>query len=132
MIQLSGFSILLILLSHLVGIKTAANQEEFFVLSDRPAYVVALMDDNLMVLASYDSTTSKLTGTYRIARLAESREWEMQKRRTGKLAAWSGSNAVHPTPERVNPQPDFGSDRHNSLLEKYPLRRVPGRTDATF
>lgn len=105
-------AVLLIFVSYSVGLRAAINQEEFFVLADRPGYVVAAVEDNLLILAAYMPATLTLTGTYQVERLSDSRTWTLQKAHIGKLAvapklkassprATSSSNAA---PQQVQPK----------------------------
>ena len=84
-VRLAGISLLIIYLAYFVGIRAAKNQEEFFVLTDRPGAIVAAIDDNVVILANYDQTALSLTGSYQVERLSESRAWKLQRRRIGKL-----------------------------------------------
>jgi len=86
-LRLAVAAVLLIFISYSVGLRAAIKQEEFFVLTDRPGYVVAAMEDNLLILAAYIPTTLVLTGTYHVERLSDSREWTLKQEHIGKLTA---------------------------------------------
>lgn len=86
-VRIVAIIVLLIYFSHLVGVKAARDQREFFILTDRPNYIVAAIDENIVVLANYDQTKSALTGTYQVERLSDSRTWTLQMRHIGNIAA---------------------------------------------
>lgn len=79
--------ILLVYFSYLVGVGAAVRKEDFLVLDDRPGFVVAALDEELLVLAGYDTVTRKLTGNYQVERLAENRPWMLKSMHIGKLAS---------------------------------------------
>lgn len=74
-------------MAHLVGLRSARMQEEFFVLADRPGYVVATMSDGIVILCSYNAKRAALTGTYLVEPLSESRTWLLRRERVGRLKA---------------------------------------------
>lgn len=87
--------VLLVYFSYFVGFGAAVRKEGFLVLDGRPGYVVAALDDELLVLAGYDPATRKLTGNYQVERLAEGRPWALRRMHIGKLAS-SERNSVQP------------------------------------
>lgn len=86
MLRLAVVVALLVLLANLVGARAAKTQTEFYVLADRPGYVVAAIEENTLVLAAFDTKESKLTGAYQIEQLSESHPWVLEKRFIGRLA----------------------------------------------
>lgn len=74
-------------LSSLAGVKSAKNQTEYYTLKDRPGYVVAAMEDAVVILAGYDEKTLALTGIYQVERMSDSRAWTFQKQYIGKLSS---------------------------------------------
>lgn len=89
--------------AYAVGYRAAKEQEEFFMLDDAPGYVVATMDDDMIVLVAYDPETSTLKGSYDVRRHSSSHSsWRLQKRKIGKLNA--PPMAGKPTREDVCPE----------------------------
>jgi len=84
---MGALCILLVYFSYLVGVGAAIRKEDFLVLDDRPGFVVAALDEELLVLAGYDPVTRKLTGYYQVERLAENRPWVLKSMHIGKLAS---------------------------------------------
>ena len=77
---------ILINFSHSVGYRAAKEQEEFFVLDDTPGYVVAMMDDDIVVLVAYDPESSTLKRSYDVRRLSSSQaSWRLRKKKIGRL-----------------------------------------------
>lgn len=79
--------VLLVYFSYFVGFGAAVRKENFLVLDGRPGYVVAALDDELLVLAGYDPATRKLTGNYQVERLAENHPWVLNNMLIGRLAS---------------------------------------------
>jgi hypothetical protein len=75
----------LILFAHSVGYANAKEQEDFFVVGDAPGYVVAAIDDDMVILVAYDATTMTLKRAYTIRRLASEHVWQLEKKHIGKL-----------------------------------------------
>ncbi|HKP02334.1 MAG TPA: hypothetical protein VJU77_03145 [Chthoniobacterales bacterium] len=77
----------LINFAHSLGYSAAEFRQDFFVLADRPDYVVALMDDELVVLVEYDPAHLRLKKKYDIRRMTSQSRLLLQKRHIGKLEA---------------------------------------------
>ena len=77
--------LVLIFVAHSVGYSNAKEQEDFFVLADAPGYVVAAMDDDVILLVAYDPATMTLKRAYTIRRLASEHVWQLEKKHIGKL-----------------------------------------------
>jgi hypothetical protein len=86
-ILLFSLAITIIALTYRVGSYLARNQTEYFVLTDRPEYVVSKMGEETVFLAGYDPKTLSLTGSYQIEKLSDSKGWSFQKQQIGKLKA---------------------------------------------
>lgn len=88
-----ALSLLLVYFSYLVGFGAAVRKEDFLFLDDRPGFVVAALDEELLVLAGYNPVTLKLTGTYQVERLAENRPWVLKSMHIGRLASHERNSA---------------------------------------
>jgi len=86
-IRLVALGLVLLMLSNLLGIKTAKEKTDFFVLLDTPRFVVVDMDDNTIVLAEYDPKTLTLTGLYQVEHFSDSAPRTFRLEHIGKLAA---------------------------------------------
>lgn len=86
-LTLAGGVLLTLGLAYMVGRRSAKTQEEFFVLTNRPGYVIAAMDDKIIILAAYDSATRILTGTYELEQFSDSRALTLRKEHIGRLAS---------------------------------------------
>jgi hypothetical protein len=53
--------------------------------ADTPDYVVAAMDDDMLILVAYDPTTMTLKRSYSVRRLTSDRIWSIEKKHIGKL-----------------------------------------------
>lgn len=87
MLRLAVVISVLILLAYLVGLRNAKNQTEFYMLTDRPGQIVAIIEDDVIVLAAFDEKTSKLSGQYQVERLSDSHPWIFEKRKIGRLSS---------------------------------------------
>ncbi len=86
-IRLAAFGLILLVLGNELGIKTAKEKTDFFVLTDTPGFVVVDMDDNTIILAEYDSKTLTLTGLYQVENFSDSAPRTFKLEHIGKLAA---------------------------------------------
>lgn len=78
-------SFVLLYFAYAVGNKAARDQEEYFVLADMPDYVVAAMDDDMIILVGYDRAAMTLQRAYIIRRLASETAWLLEKKHVGRL-----------------------------------------------
>ena len=78
-------AIALLSFAHGVGYRNASDQEEFFVVADAPGYVVAAINDEMMVLAAYDPISLVLKKEYIVRRFASDHASLLQKKHIGKL-----------------------------------------------
>lgn len=84
-LRLAAAALLLLLLANIVGKNAARNQEEFYVAAAPPNAVVLSMQDNILILGTYDPKTMTLSGTYLVEQLSDSHHWSLEKQRIGKL-----------------------------------------------
>lgn len=84
-LRLAAAALLLLLLANIVGNNAARNQEEFYVVATPPNAVVLSMENNILILGTYDPKTMTLSGTYLIEQLSDSHHWSLEKQRIGKL-----------------------------------------------
>lgn len=80
-------ALILLVLAHLLGGNSARTKETFFVLADAPGYVVVSMDDNMAVLAGFDTETLTLNGLFKVQRFADDRTWSLREEKIGRLKA---------------------------------------------
>lgn len=78
-------ALILLSFAHSVGYKAAKEQEDYFVLTDTPGYIVAAMDDDVLVLAAYDQIAMTVRRAYIVRRLTPERAWPLEKRHIGRL-----------------------------------------------
>lgn len=84
-VSLAAAALLLLLLANIVGNNAARNQEEFYVVAARSNTVVLSMEDNILILGTYDPKTMTLSGTYLVEQLSDSHYWSLEKQHVGKL-----------------------------------------------
>jgi hypothetical protein len=77
--------VVLLSFAHSVGYANAKEQEDFFVVADAPDYVVAAIDDDMIILVAYDAAKMTLKRAYTIRRLASEHVWQLEKKHIGKL-----------------------------------------------
>lgn len=85
-LRLALAALLIIMLAHITGNKTARNQEDFYVASDQSNSVVLHMENNILILGAYDPISMTLSGRYIVEQLSDSRRWSLERKRVGRLS----------------------------------------------
>ena len=80
---LFGFAATMIFLGFLAGIREAMTQEEYYISEQRPGYVIATLNDSMVIFVKYDSSTNTILKEYIIQPLDIC--LKLQKQRIGRL-----------------------------------------------
>lgn len=86
--RLSGLllaSLITLLLAAMVGHAAATKQIQYYVLTDRPSYVLLRSYNDEMIFSQYDSTTKSIGATITIIKMSSNTEISLTEKEIGPL-----------------------------------------------
>jgi hypothetical protein len=78
--------------AKLLGLRSAQDKEEFYLLNGVENSVVVSIDGEILVSANFDPKTKTLTGAYVVRKLSDGKPWSLRLERVGPLKSFSKAN----------------------------------------